>query len=367
MDTQALTRPVISDREGLDDFSDALKEHARAIERAINKLRRTPGDRETISELFRSVHNIKGDAALCRVDTGVALAHPVENILSRLRSGDIALTDGLAEAVLLTIDRLELATAALQQQHPIDHLHLLDLARGLDELSSLHGTALDAACGDVIETVTGFRPARAPASVRPLHPAHGPDGPAANRDLDLFRRLAQQLDARSPMLRGRSGRLLRLALDTNELAGRPVDPQQMEAAALFHDVGMMFLPDDAWLKSGALNEAERRALREHPVYAAELLARIPGWDEASRIVREHHEMPDGKGYPAALRSAEICSGAKLLAIVDAFEAVMLKQSHRGRSRSLLRAVAEVNANPNQFAGEWMEPFNRVIRGILERA
>jgi hypothetical protein len=46
---------------------------------------------------------------------------------------------------------------------------------------------------------------------------------------------------------------------------------------------------------------------------------------------------------------------------------MLKQSHRGKSRSLLRAAAEVNANPNQFAAEWITPFNQVVRSILERA
>lgn len=366
MNLQALTRPLIPDREGLGDFAEALKDHALAVEKAINRLRRSPVDKEIIAELFRAVHNIKGDAALCRVETGVALAHPVENVLSRLRSGDVAMSDALAETILLTVDRLELATAALLQHGSIEHLHLVELAGGLEGLAGMSGATLENGCTDVIEAVTGFRPARSPAQVRPAAGRSG-DLDSRSSDLGLFRRLAQQLDARSPLLRGRSGRLLRLALDTNELAGTPIDPAQLEAAALFHDIGMMFLPDEAWLKAGSLSENERKALREHPVYGAELLARMPGWAEASRIVREHHEMPDGKGYPGGLRSGEICAGAKLLAIVDAFEAVMLKQSHRGRSRSLLRAVAEINASPNQFAEEWMAPFNQVIRRILERA
>ena len=50
-----------------------------------------------------------------------------------------------------------------------------------------------------------------------------------------------------------------------------------------------------------------------------------------------------------VKGDEICDGAKILAIVDAFEAVMLKHIHRGKNRSVLRAIAEINACDNQFA------------------
>jgi HD-GYP domain-containing protein (c-di-GMP phosphodiesterase class II) len=82
-------------------------------------------------------------------------------------------------------------------------------------------------------------------------------------------------------------------------------------------------------------------------------------------VAQHHEMPDGGGYPRRLKSAQICPGAKLLAIIDAFEAVMLKHGDRGTSRSILRAIAEINACDSQFATEWISPFNGVIRRMLE--
>jgi HD-GYP domain-containing protein (c-di-GMP phosphodiesterase class II) len=54
-----------------------------------------------------------------------------------------------------------------------------------------------------------------------------------------------------------------------------------------------------------------------------------------------------------------------MAIVDAFEAVMLKHIHRGKNRSVLRAIAEINACDNQFAPEWIAPFNAVIRKTIE--
>ena len=87
---------------------------------------------------------------------------------------------------------------------------------------------------------------------------------------------------------------------------------------------------------------------------------MAGWEAAAEMVSQHHEMPDGHGYPEGLSADRICDGARILAIVDAFESVMLKHAHRGKNRSVLRAIAEVNACDNQFAKEWIEPFNQVI-------
>ena len=92
---------------------------------------------------------------------------------------------------------------------------------------------------------------------------------------------------------------------------------------------------------------------------------MEGWQTAADIVAQHHEMADGRGYPKGLKNDQICTGAKILAIVDAFEAVTLKHRDRGHSRSILRAIAEVNACDNQFAPEWIGPFNAVIRKIVE--
>lgn len=86
---------------------------------------------------------------------------------------------------------------------------------------------------------------------------------------------------------------------------------------------------------------DRQALRAHPGYGAGLLERMEGWEPAAEMVAQHHEMPDGAGYPEGLKSDAICPGAKILAIVDAFEAMMLKHTHRGHGRSMLRAIVEV--------------------------
>ncbi len=352
----------IADRELLEEFRDSLTDQAAALERQVANLRRDSGDRDSVASLFRALHTIKGDAAICRFQLGVRITHPIESLLVRLREGRLNFTPLLAEAILLALDRLELAVESLLSGRSLDALRLDALLAGLDRLEASDTAGMDTSAVALIEGVTGFRPVAASAKVSPKTTAKGHN---RNEDLRFFQDLALQLETRSPLFKGRSGRLLRLAIDTNNRAGKPVDPVQLEAAVFLHDIGMMFLPESVWLKVGQLADAERRQLQEHPGYAAGLVARMDGWQEAATMVAQHHEMVDGRGYPRGLKEDEIVPGAKILAIIDAFEAVTLKHSHRGEGRSLLRAVAEINASDKQFSVEWIAHFNQVIRGMVE--
>ncbi|MDD5330394.1 MAG: HD domain-containing protein [Sulfuricella sp.] len=361
---QALAQPKIEDREALNEYLDDLTDLVPKIERDVAALKQTPSDQNVVSNLFRTLHNIKGDAALCKVELGVLISHPLETVLGRLRAGELRFTPLLGEIILLSIDRLEQAVEMLAAGKALADLNLVGLVRGLENLIRAPQDRLDEAIGDVIESVTGFRPN--PASLPGGREAAPPrTQEAIADDLLFFRSLAQQFESRSTHFAGRSARTLRLALDTNEIAGAPVDPVQLEAAVYMHDIGMMFLPEQAWLKLQRLSEHDKKVLRTHPALGAGLLERMNGWEGAAEIVAQHHEMPDGAGYPQGLKAGQICPGAKILAMVDAFEAVMLKHTHRGHNRSLLRAIAEVNACNNQFAAEWIEPFNRVIRRMIE--
>lgn len=366
MDIHSIISPVIQDREALEEFFDALGDRAPKIESDVTNLKRNPADKAITADLFRAIHNIKGDASLCKFDLGAAIAHPVESVMSRFREGEIPFSDLLAELILLTIDRLELATDALLALKSIENLRLPELIQGLEKIALAPVQDIDGKCAELIEIVTGFPPVIGDISSRT--PRLGiPKGEQKNAgaDLQFFRSLALQLESRSPLFKGRTMRILRLALETNKAGGNVVDPLQLEAAVYLHDVGMMLLPEAVWLKVGRLTAEDKQILRNHPGFAAGLLQRMPDWEAAAEMVAQHHEMPDGKGYPKELHSPAICPGAKILSIVDAFEAVMLKHIHRGKNRSVLRAIAEINACDNQFPPEWIAPFNAVIRKTIE--
>lgn len=201
-------------------------------------------------------------------------------------------------------------------------------------------------------------------SVRPQIRSDAPEASTVD-DLQFFRSLALQLETRSPLFKGRTSRTLTLALETGKAGPGKVDATQLEAAVYLHDVGMMLFPEAVWLKMGKLTRHDRQLLHNHPGFATGLLQRMPGWEGAAEMVAQHHEMPDGGGYPLGLTADRICDGAKILAIVDAFEAVMLRHIHLGRNRAVLRGIAEINACDQQFAPEWIAPFNAVIRKTLE--
>lgn len=367
MNIAALLHPNVADRESLQEFVDALIDQIPNIERDIVRLKRNPDDKALIADLFRALHNVKGDAAMCHVQLGVLITHPIETLLDRLRSSEIRFSELMAEVVLLAMDRLELAVEALSGNRSLAQLKLVELVSGLDTLASDKAELLDAHAVQLIEAVTGFRPVltSSPTDLKPLQVLVERRSGNVDSDLTFFRSLAMLFESRSPRFAGRTERQLKLALETNAGSNHPVDPVQLEAAVYFHDIAMMFLPEHLWLSGGKITDEEKRLMQNHPTQAAGLLERREGWQGAAEIVAQHHEMQDGGGYPNHLKDDAICPGAKILAIVDAFEAVTLKHSDRGHSRSVLRAIAEVNACDNQFAPEWIGPFNAVIRRIVE--
>lgn len=364
MNSLSGSTPVVQDREALEEFADALTDRAPEVEGDVARLKKHPADREITADLFRAVHNIKGDAALCKFELGVAIAHPIETLMSRFRDGEIPFSDLLAEIILLAIDRLELATDALVAGKPTEHLQLQTLVDGLNVLAAEPADSVDAQCAELIKAVTGFTPVTGEIPHRAPRTGRASSESAGN-DLQFFRSLAMQFESRSPLFKGRTMRILRLALETNKAGGNSIDPVQLEAAVYLHDVGMMLISEAVWLKVGKMSDSDRLLMRNHPGFAGGMLERIPGWEAAAEMVAQHHEMPDGAGYPKGLRAGQICAGAKILAIVDAFEAVMLKHIHRGKNRSVLRAIAEINACDKQFAPEWIGPFNTVIRKTIE--
>ena len=143
MDIHAVLASSITDKVALEEFVEALGDHAPNIERDIARLKASPEDREIISSLFRSIHNVKGDASLCKVELAVAIAHPIETVLARFRNNEIGFNDILAETVLLALDRLELAADCLVSGRSLEPLHLVSLVEGLDKLAATAAAEMD--------------------------------------------------------------------------------------------------------------------------------------------------------------------------------------------------------------------------------
>ena len=107
------------------------------------------------------------------------------------------------------------------------------------------------------------------------------------------------------------------------------DPDEvLLAGILLHDIGKIFTPKEILYKPGPLTDEEWTIMRRHPVDGAEILEQIPTLQAMARNVRYHHERYDGKGYPDGLKGEGIPIGARIAAVVDAFDAMLSSRPYR---------------------------------------
>jgi HD-GYP domain-containing protein (c-di-GMP phosphodiesterase class II) len=104
--------------------------------------------------------------------------------------------------------------------------------------------------------------------------------------------------------------------------------EQLRMAGLLHNIGLFGLPEELLLVTGKLNSLAQSQLAEHPARGEEALAAVPEFEEMASWVRWHHERPDGRGYPDKLRGAWIPLEAKILAVAQAYAAMVLDQPRR---------------------------------------
>ena len=141
--------------------------------------------------------------------------------------------------------------------------------------------------------------------------------------------LTSALDASDPFTHGHSFRVSRYALIIARVMGMSArDLEMLEYSALLHDIGKIAIQNDVLLKVGPLTEEEWRSLRSHPNIGADIVEQLKFLDEAAHIIRCHHERPDGSGYPRGLKGEAVPLGARILNVVDAFDAMTSDRPYR---------------------------------------
>jgi diguanylate cyclase (GGDEF)-like protein len=138
-------------------------------------------------------------------------------------------------------------------------------------------------------------------------------------------------------------------------------------AARYHDIGKSTLPKAVLAKNGPLTIVEWELVKEHPEMGATLVELAPELAEIGRIIREHHERFDGRGYPAGKKREEISPEARIVACCDAWEAMRSERSYAA-ARSASEARAELLAGRGtQFDPEVVMAFLMFDEGDFEGA
>jgi two-component system cell cycle response regulator len=135
----------------------------------------------------------------------------------------------------------------------------------------------------------------------------------------------------------------RLGLDDEAL-------DQLRLAAELHDVGKVAIPDAIIHKAGPLDESEWAFMRRHTLIGERIVAAAPALGPVATLVRASHERWDGTGYPDATPGADIPLGARIIAVCDAYDAMVSDRPYR-RGRSAAAAMDELR----RCAGTQFDP------------
>ena len=130
------------------------------------------------------------------------------------------------------------------------------------------------------------------------------------------------------------------------------------AGILLHDIGKIFTPKEILYKPGPLTDEEWKVMRRHPVDGAEVLEQIANLKEMAFNVRYHHERYDGAGYPDGLKGEAIPLGARIAAVVDAFDAMVSDRPYR-KSMPVAQAIEELQ----RCKGSQFDP--EVVDAVME--
>jgi HD-GYP domain-containing protein (c-di-GMP phosphodiesterase class II) len=136
--------------------------------------------------------------------------------------------------------------------------------------------------------------------------------------------------------------------------------ERLRMAGLLHNIGLFGLPEELLLATGKHNSIAQHQFAEHPARGEKALAAVPEFEEMASWVRWHHERPDGRGYPDKLRGSWIPLEAKILAVAQAYAAMVLDQPRRpgiGFAEAREKLSAGIDT---EFDGVVVRAFLRIL-------
>lgn len=174
--------------------------------------------------------------------------------------------------------------------------------------------------------------------------------------------LVQALETRDFETHGHSERVVTFSLRLGYELGLDKEAlRDLELGALLHDIGKIGVPDSILRKPAKLNDDEWAKMKLHPVHGQKILRNISFLEGAAQVVGQHHERWDGAGYPYGIRGEEIDIGARIFAVVDAFDAMVSDRVYR-KGRPYELALEELErCSGTQFDPLVVEAFKSIPR------
>lgn len=176
--------------------------------------------------------------------------------------------------------------------------------------------------------------------------------------------LAISIEAKDPYTEGHCTRLSQYSVKLANALGLPEEEcVALRRGGIVHDVGKVAVPERILLKPGPLTEDERKIVEEHPVVGERICRPLRSFRLVLPIIRHHHEKLDGSGYPDGLQGENIPITARILSVVDVFDALTSERAYRAASghEEAFRIMHE-EVERGWWDGRLVKEFAKVLAG-----
>jgi putative nucleotidyltransferase with HDIG domain len=166
---------------------------------------------------------------------------------------------------------------------------------------------------------------------------------------------------RDPYTEAHSQRMADYAVATARALRVPIEEvENIRYAAILHDIGKIGISDRILRKPGPLTSAEYRVIQQHSRIGAEILEEVEALKDISEVLYHHHERYDGAGYPDGLAAEKIPVGARIIGVIDAYDAMTSQRPYR-LALGHEKAVEELRRGAHsQFDPRVVEAFVRAV-------
>ncbi|HSF67323.1 MAG TPA: HD domain-containing phosphohydrolase [Nitrospiraceae bacterium] len=204
------------------------------------------------------------------------------------------------------------------------------------------------------------------AMLRKIDRLHLP--PTSRRDVEniLVHQVSKEIDRALPWQAGHSRRTAAISLLIGQVVGLMArELHDLNLAALLHDIGLSILPYDLIAGVSGLDSESYLTVQNHPRLGASLLEPFCFLRRASVLIAHHHERWDGSGYPYGIRGSFIPLGARILAVVDAYDAIKVPDADPAIRNHVALRILQVSSG-TQFDPELVAIATEVVRNQLRK-